>query len=316
MPDLHEVCLLTTEIATRLMTAADHPAFTALLAVPWPDSNGYHSSVAERWGAAWPDILAEFEALLVVETSQGVAGYAGIQRHDIAYTGGMQRGLADHFLAGELEATEAMAALVLGLSAWCREQGLERLTLNMEPHEVELFAVLRSMGSFPERVAMFTAEFPNEPFDPTVRLMRPDERALVVEQGARIASALSAYPGSLVTFAFETFVELTERAYREYGATRPHAFFVAERDGRVVGFLFAVREGLDGGLIYDLYVEPEYRRQGISRSLYRRACAWLYDEGARWLTLSVYAENQPAYAAYAKWGFFPYFVAWEVNLRG
>ncbi|MNL71196.1 putative acetyltransferase [compost metagenome] len=81
-----------------------------------------------------------------------------------------------------------------------------------------------------------------------------------------------------------------------------------------MGFVFAVVEPPDGGLIYDLYVTPAYRRQGIARALYRHGAGWLAEQGAQWLTLSVYALNRPAYTAYEQWGFFPFFVAWERNL--
>ncbi|HEY9898815.1 MAG TPA: GNAT family N-acetyltransferase [Pantanalinema sp.] len=276
--------------------------------------NGYHAAVYQRWHAEWPQVLSEFEALLVVETPRGLAGFAGIQRHPIPYTEGLERALADHFLSPDLDPGEAIVALVDGLADWARERGFARVTLNMEPQEADLLSALAGAGGFPERVAMFTNRFPDEPLDPTIRPMRPEELDAVAAMGAEVAAYLATLSGSLPSPPREALVALTREGYRDYGATRPHAFFVAEREGRLVGFVFAVVEPPDGGLIYDLYVAPACRRQGIARALYRRAAGWLAEQGAEWLTLSVYALNRPAYAAYEQWGFFPFFVAWERNL--
>lgn len=297
----------------RPVTESDLARLLTLLEAGW-GGNGYHAAVYQRWLTEWPQVLNEFEAVLVVETGRGLAGFAGIQRHPIPYTRGLSRALADHFLAPDLDPPEAIVALVDGLAAWTRARGFSRVTLNMEPQEADLLTALKGAGGFPERVAMFTNRFPDEPLDPTVRPMREGEADAVAAMGAEVAAYLATLPGSLPSPAGEESVELTREGYRDYGATRPHAFFVAEREGRLVGFVFAVVEAPDGGLIYDLYVAPEWRRQGISRALYRHAAGWLAAHGAEWLTLSVYALNRPAYLAYEQWGFFPFFVAWERNL--
>ncbi|MNX71729.1 putative acetyltransferase [compost metagenome] len=299
--------------SVRLATESDWPRLLALLAAGH-GGNGYHAAVYQRWHAEWPQVLSEFEAVLVVETPRGLAGFAGIQRHPIPYTAGLFRALADHFLAPDLDPGEAIVALVDGLAEWACERGFARVTLNMEPQEADLLAALAEAGGFPERVAMFTNRFPDEPLDPTVRPMRDEEADQVAAMGAEVAAYLATLPGSLPSPTGQALVDLTREGYEEYGATRPHAFFVAEREGRLVGFVFAVVEPPDGGLIYDLYVAPAYRRQGIARALYRHAAGWLMQQGAEWLTLSVYALNRPAYAAYEQWGFFPFFVAWERNL--
>lgn len=306
--------MLQTDIVARLAEEADYPRLLDILRQGWPGSNGYHSSVADRWAKDWPAMLKDFDAHVLVEADGELVGFAGVQFHEISYTGGLKRALADHFLSQAWPMPEALALLVRGLAPWAREQGASRLTFNMEPGEYPELEALRAEGMFAERAAMFTFDFPDEPLDARVRLMRPEERPQVAEMGARIAEFLSGFRGSLCALSFEELVRLTDKAYQDYGATREHRFFVAERDGRIVGFCFTVREAPDGGLIYDLYVDPAYRRQGISRQLYVQACSWLRQEGAQWLTLSVFVDNEPAYKAYEQWGFFPYFVAWELNL--
>jgi len=305
---------VVTDVRARRLEPVDHAAFRGLLAAGWANSNGYHSGVTERWLQDWPQVLDEFQHVLVVEHAGQVVGYAALQSHDIAYTKGLKRALCDHFLAPGIPSEEAIALLVPSAAAFARSQGYARLTLNMEPQEQSNLEALRGLGAFPERVAMYTAQLPDWPIDPAVRPARPDEWDLLTEMGGRIAEHLSTYPGALPSPAFPELVRLTADAYRDYGSTRPHTFFVYQKDGQVAGFVFAVRELPDGGLIYDLYTEPRFRRQGISRALYRSASRWLRDQGAAWLTLSVFATNRPAITAYEQWGFFPYFVAWEVNL--
>jgi GNAT superfamily N-acetyltransferase len=64
---------------------------------------------------------------------------------------------------------------------------------------------------------------------------------------------------------------------------------VADVDGRVVGYLLGavidlqsdLFEYVDTGFIADIYVDPEYRRQGIARRLVEAINGWFADEGVR-----------------------------------
>lgn len=62
---------------------------------------------------------------------------------------------------------------------------------------------------------------------------------------------------------------------------------VAEREGDVVGYVYAGMEGNDymalrgpAGLIYDLVVDPDHRRQGIGTALIDAALEALHERGA------------------------------------
>jgi len=71
--------------------------------------------------------------------------------------------------------------------------------------------------------------------------------------------------------------DLSER-YGEFLVSR-HAqpgnvVLVAERDGAIAGYAFGAKEGFDymslrgpAGVIYDLLVDPDYRRQGVGAAL-------------------------------------------------
>lgn len=86
------------------------------------------------------------------------------------------------------------------------------------------------------------------------------------------------------------------------------AFLVAERDGRVVGFIVAdvtPNAGRDIGHVKDLAVAPDYRGSGIGRTLLRSGLARLRAAGAAVVRLEVRESNEAARSLYADEGFEP-----------
>lgn len=87
---------------------------------------------------------------------------------------------------------------------------------------------------------------------------------------------------------------------------------VAERAGTVVGFvMFTVERGRyeqDGttGVIENLYVDPDARREGIGSDLLAAAERRLTDSGATRITLEAMAENDAARTFYAEYGYTPH----------
>ncbi|WP_067246202.1 GNAT family N-acetyltransferase [Microbacterium resistens] len=80
----------------------------------------------------------------------------------------------------------------------------------------------------------------------------------------------------------------------------PHGLLVAEKDGRLVGAVYAVRrliaaEGADlepdSGWIPFFFVVPEARRAGIARGLMTRALEWLREQGVSRVFFSSYTPN-------------------------
>ena len=74
--------------------------------------------------------------------------------------------------------------------------------------------------------------------------------------------------------------------------------FVAERDGRILGFVFAGIEPEswkelrgDAGYIHDLVVDEEQRHSGIGRALLGRAIEWLETRGAARIMLWTAPQN-------------------------
>lgn len=79
--------------------------------------------------------------------------------------------------------------------------------------------------------------------------------------------------------------------------------FVAEEDAEIVGFVLARRREGTRGLLSDIYVRPQSRRNHHATDLARAVAAALDERGATHITLSVHVANAPARAAYERWGF-------------
>ncbi|MDA4892257.1 MULTISPECIES: GNAT family N-acetyltransferase [Microbacterium] len=80
----------------------------------------------------------------------------------------------------------------------------------------------------------------------------------------------------------------------------PHGLLVAEKNGRLIGAVYAVRrliaaEGADlepdSGWIPFFFVVPEARRAGIARALMTRALQWLREQGVSRVFFSSYTPN-------------------------
>lgn len=79
--------------------------------------------------------------------------------------------------------------------------------------------------------------------------------------------------------------------------------FVAEDDGRPLGFALARRTSARVGRLTDLYVVPEARREGVAAALVAAAVEALRAQGNEHLDLEVDASNASARAVYHHWGF-------------
>jgi GNAT superfamily N-acetyltransferase len=71
--------------------------------------------------------------------------------------------------------------------------------------------------------------------------------------------------------------------------------WVAEYEGRVVGFSMADREE---SMIWALFLLPEWEKQGLGRALLGRAVEWLWSEGCGriWLTTEPGSRAEGFYA--------------------
>ena len=79
--------------------------------------------------------------------------------------------------------------------------------------------------------------------------------------------------------------------------------FLAEEDGRALGFALARRKQGTHGVLGDIYVRPGARRRGVAAELTRAVAEALRRAEATHLTLSVNVQNALARAVYERWGF-------------
>lgn len=85
---------------------------------------------------------------------------------------------------------------------------------------------------------------------------------------------------------------------------------VAERDGRVLGYAYAVLEGNDymalrgpAGVLHDIVVDPAQRGRGVGRILLDAMVAVLESRGAPQVVLSTAERNESAQRLFARAGF-------------
>ena len=113
------------------------------------------------------------------------------------------------------------------------------------------------------------------------------------------------------------FIAATPQTEDNYGwflgtqIKKPDVFvYVAESDGKVVGYTYAGMEGMDymalrgpAGALYDIVVDPAFRGQGIGRQLLTKALATLNDRGAPRVVLSTAEGNAAAQHLFESAGF-------------
>jgi ribosomal protein S18 acetylase RimI-like enzyme len=106
----------------------------------------------------------------------------------------------------------------------------------------------------------------------------------------------------------------TEKGYGSFLGTQLDEqniiILVAERDGEVVGYTYAGVEGTDymalrgpAGVLYDIVVDPVYRRQGVGRMLLDATIDALKAKGAPRVVLSTAERNIPAQRLFDRSGF-------------
>ena len=103
--------------------------------------------------------------------------------------------------------------------------------------------------------------------------------------------------------------------YRGWLASRSRdadrsVFLVAEREGRIVGFLVSTIEReipiyktSEYAFIHDLWVEPAYRNEGVAQQMVMLAIERFTELGVEQVRLETAAANDVARALFAKCGF-------------
>lgn len=101
-----------------------------------------------------------------------------------------------------------------------------------------------------------------------------------------------------------------ERFFRSQLADRETVLLVAERDARVVGYVYARLQGRDwnmlldtAGHLHDVFVAETARREGLAEKLCRGAMEALKERGAVRFVAHVWVGNAASRALVARLGF-------------
>jgi ribosomal protein S18 acetylase RimI-like enzyme len=115
----------------------------------------------------------------------------------------------------------------------------------------------------------------------------------------------------------QRFIAATSRTESQYGGylgtqlEEPNiVILVAEREGEVIGYTYSGVEGTDymslrgpAGVMYDIVVDPDHRKQGVGRLLVDATLAALKSKGAPRVVLSTAERNAAAQRLFDRAGF-------------
>jgi ribosomal protein S18 acetylase RimI-like enzyme len=159
-------------------------------------------------------------------------------------------------------------------------------------------------------VAIANGDVLNEPPKVIIRTAQPQDEAALGRLGALLVSVHHAFDAD----RFIAPGAGTQRSYGRFLASQldqPDAIVLVAEDGdRMLGYAYAGLEGRDwmalrgaAGVIYDIIVEPDRRREGIARILLRAMFEALASRGAPRVVLFTATHNEAAQRLFAAAGF-------------
>ena len=146
--------------------------------------------------------------------------------------------------------------------------------------------------------------------DTVIRRATPDDAPALAELGA--VTFIEAFGQLYSPEDLQAFLEDSHSvaAYARALANPDYALWVAERDGRAIGYAQAGPCGLPhadatpaDGELKRLYLLKSAQNGGIGAALFDQALAWLERDGPRTLWISVWSENYGAQRFYGRYGF-------------
>ena len=112
-----------------------------------------------------------------------------------------------------------------------------------------------------------------------------------------------------VFYKYPSDITLAERFIKERLENNESVIFVAlAEDGAAIGFtqlypLISSGRAIKNWVLNDLYVVPEYRKQGIGEALIKAATEFAMADGAAFLQLETAVDNHNAQRLYESIGF-------------
>ncbi|MFQ5817065.1 MAG: GNAT family N-acetyltransferase [Terriglobia bacterium] len=98
-------------------------------------------------------------------------------------------------------------------------------------------------------------------------------------------------------------IAYSRSALRAFLAEPDAQAFVAEQEGRLIGFVLVARQGRTLGHIITLDVDADHRRRGVGRTLLEHAERWLAAQGIARVWLETAVDNEAAVAFWQKSGY-------------
>ena len=80
---------------------------------------------------------------------------------------------------------------------------------------------------------------------------------------------------------------------------------------RYIGYCISVISNREVGEIESIYIEEEYRRNGIASNLMNRALSWMDENSVKSKKISIAVGNEEVIKFYQKFGFYPYHISCE-----
>jgi len=145
----------------------------------------------------------------------------------------------------------------------------------------------------------------------TIRPALPDDVPHVLPMVERIAALHESWDSAKYGFLPDV-----ARMYRGWLTSRANdarsVFLVAEREGAIVAFLVGTVEReipiyrlSEFGFIHDVWVEPDYRNEGVARQMTMLAIERFREMGVKQIRLDTAARNDAARGLFASCGFRP-----------
>ena len=134
-----------------------------------------------------------------------------------------------------------------------------------------------------------------------VRQLEASDWALYKEIRLR---ALQDSPDSFCA-SFDNEAAFTDEHWQERLGTDGSAYLIAELDGNVIGLVCGVLPSTNDayGNIYQMWVDPEFRGNGVGKVLLARIIHWAMNGKAPGLELGVTTINEEAVSLYELAGF-------------
>lgn len=84
---------------------------------------------------------------------------------------------------------------------------------------------------------------------------------------------------------------------------RLYTYFTARKDGKLIGFIDILSDGIADAYLQDLVVHPDFQRKGIGSKLVKRAIRFLQKNNIKFIQVTFHPECE---AFFKKFGFYIY----------